>query len=152
MLEWHVATDSGVTQIVAVADDSSSERMIRSMEDVWMKFERDVLSLHDSADWDHVRAEVWSDSARLFVFPALSPFERRTERALVTVKWPSLASVWARFDEIEDGRESDSLAAKSVDISRDIIRCVREVSPGARTNGYRVDCFIYDAMVDSFSR
>ncbi len=94
-----------ILYIGRVAGPLTSEALGAPFAQAWGFFFDNIIPENALVRWDYVRIEVWSDSARLIVFPAASDVQRRVEKSgfqLLLDDWESLwddARAKARSDE-----------------------------------------------------
>ena len=142
-MQWLQRSSADPTVFEAEAVDASPEQRETSAAELWTVLESKILPLHTREDWDVLRLEVWSDSARTIVFPAKLPFLELTENALLDLHWPALQELWDRRDQ-GGARDDDAFDAQVGDVVNAMVAALSATFARSSLRGIaRVDCYLF---------
>lgn len=84
--------------------DAEKSPINQAAQELWRKYIEDAASKNKEISWDHLRVEVWLDSGRIILYPAMSPFRQRIEKSACQISCPDLLE---SFNEMADSKKDD---------------------------------------------
>lgn len=125
-MEWEQFSDGywmSTVDNLPTADD---------MTEITRKIVVDVIPKHSNLEWDHLRVELWPDSGRVIVFPALDSNANRIDVAGCQIVFASLLSEYETLaDSDMPDEEFDSV------LQAEEQRWIDQLIAGARQGGLR---------------
>lgn len=113
-----------------VAAHASADARSRAAESVWTTFIDQVLPAHATVEFDAVRVEIWPDTGRTILFPALEPLTDRVDVLSLDVTWEDLEELVRVLDETldeDDPSHDDQVRAKVNEVVEVLRRTARDV-------------------------
>jgi hypothetical protein len=107
-MDWTKDSNKGTEYFSSTAEDISQLAAIR---ETLSFFTNTILPKNRDLGCDYVRIELWLDSGRLIIFPALNNTEDRVEKSGCQLVIPSLLE---SYDSIADSEVSDEQFDKEV--------------------------------------
>ncbi len=96
--------------------------------ELWEKYLADASPQNIEIGWDHLRVELWLDSGRIILFPAISPFRRRIEKSACQITCPDVLNFYETLLEagLPDKDFESQLARKENEIVELLSTTARE--------------------------
>ena len=127
-MHWKIseAKGSGVDYV----GDAGKASLKEAFRELWEKYVRDAMPLNACVVWDHVRVELWLDSGRVILFPAMSPFRKREEKAMCQITCPELINFYETLIEadLSDDKFEAAISEKEREIAETLCATAREIS------------------------
>lgn len=115
-MRWEVSdAKSSGTDYIGYAETMPVAGAVREL---WRKYLEDAAPINADIEWDHLRAELWLDSGRIILYPAVSPFRRRIEKSACQITCPDLLNFFEMLVEAElpDDKIEAALARKEDEV------------------------------------
>jgi hypothetical protein len=107
-MRWREVT-AGYTVATVPVDESVSDALVELCRQI-----RDgVIPINKEVQWDYLRFELWLDSGRIVVYPALTAAVARVERGACQIEFEAMRD---EYDRLAESEMSDE------DFSREIAR------------------------------
>jgi hypothetical protein len=86
-MRWEIHPKGSTIGYAGYAEKTPLTEAVREL---WRKYLEEAASKNARMEWDHLRAEIWLDSGRVILFPAIFSFRYRTEKAVCQIICPDL--------------------------------------------------------------
>ncbi len=111
-MHWRFSTSksSGLDYI----GDAEASPVPEAVQELWRKYVEDASPKNAEIAWDHLRVELWLDSGRIILYPAIAPFRQRIERSACQMACPDLVNFYDRLIEsnLPDDKLEEQLTGK----------------------------------------
>lgn len=131
---WNTLT-SGKTRFskhILVSADATSISEIDALEEMWKVMLSNVLPLNAGVVWDYIRLEIWVDTGRVIVYPALLKDEFRVDKACCSLFFASLLKESENLsnklfgpevtEEMPDEADQDAYSQAITELELELIR------------------------------
>lgn len=130
-MDWW--SEDGCDEILFARIEKSADSadLARAAPSAWAKFIEVVMPAHTNIAFDTVRVEVWPDTGRTIIFPALEPCSERIDVLSLDIRWEALEAAVVAVDEEldEDDPSYDSLVRTNVNKFVELLRAAAARAP-----------------------
>ena len=119
--------------------------------ELWQKYCEDVAPANATVTWDHLRVEMWLDSGRVILFPTMSPFRHRIEKAVCQIICPDLLNFYETLIEadIPDNEFEVALSKKEQEVADLLSTAAKQMNLPARLSLQSVRVLYYGADLEN---
>lgn len=140
-MEWQTIRNGASEDFLGHAGDSTLREAFAAL---WQKVLSDVIPRHDDAEWRFIKAEFWTDSGRVIVFPTASA-ETRDERSACQLVIPELQSWWDELSssDLPDDEFEDAVNDRLTSVADEFFAALTDAGAGS-PRSLAVKCFSAD--------
>lgn len=122
--------------------------------ELWEKYLEDAAPANAEVAWDHLRVEMWLDSGRVILFPTVSPYRYRIEKAVCQIICPDLLNFYETLIEakIPDNKFGLALCKKEREVAVLLSTAAKQMNLPGRLNLQSVRVLYYGADLENLIR